>query len=70
MRMELFYFIGAMILLAAIGVGVFLDRTRNKRRDPITDAATREQYKHPERYRRTQAQFEKAADRIGDEEKR
>jgi hypothetical protein len=62
--MELTYFIFAMVLLAVLGVGVYLDRTRDKRKDVITDAATREQYKHPERYQRTQKEFEKAAERI------
>jgi hypothetical protein len=64
--MELFYFIGAMILLAGLGVAMYLDRTRNRRKDAITEAATREQY-HPKRYKRTQEQYEEAADRVDDE---
>lgn len=65
--MELFYFIGAMILLAGLGVAMYLDRTRNRRKDAITEAATREQYQHPKRYKRTQEQYEEAADRVDDE---
>ncbi len=61
--MEIVYFIGAIVLLAAIGYGVYRDKTRNKRIDPITEAATREEYGHPERYKRTQEQFERAAER-------
>ena len=61
MGYELLYFIGAIVLLAAIGYGVYRDKTRDRRKDAITEAATREQYEHPERYRRTQKQFEDAA---------
>lgn len=61
MGYELFYFLGAIVLLLAIGYGIFRDRTRNKRKDALTDAATREQYRHPERYQETQKSFEDAA---------
>ena len=63
MTPEIFYFIGAIVLLAAIGYGVYRDKTRNKRIDPITEAATKEEYEHPQRYRRTQDKFEQAAER-------
>jgi hypothetical protein len=61
MGYELFYFIGAIVLLAAIGYGVYRDKTRNRRNDALTDAATREQYQHPKRYQETQKAFEDAA---------
>lgn len=61
MGYEWAYFIGAMLLLAGLGYAVYLDRTRDKRKDAITEAATREQYEHPERYQRTQKAFEDAA---------
>ena len=61
MGYELFYFIGAIVLLAAIGYGVYRDNTRNRRNDALTDAATREQYRDPKRYQETQKQFEDAA---------
>ena len=41
MGYELFYFVGAIVLLAAIGYGVYRDKTRNRRRDALTEAATR-----------------------------
>ena len=61
MGLELFYFIGAIVLLVAIGYGVASDKSRDKRKDALTEAATREQYQHPERYQETQKQFEDAA---------
>lgn len=61
MGLELFYFIGAIVLLVAIGYGVASDKSRDKRKDALTEAATREQYQHPERYQKTQKQFEDAA---------
>jgi hypothetical protein len=67
MGYELFYIIGAMVLLAALGYGLLRNIGRNRRKDAIRDAATREQYDHPRRYRRTQKQFEKAAERVGDD---
>jgi len=61
MGYELFYIIGAFVLLAAIGYGVYRDKTRDKSKDRITEAATKEQYEHPERYQQTQREFERAA---------
>jgi hypothetical protein len=61
MGYELLYFIGAIVLLLVIGYGVYRDRTRDKRKDALTEAATREQYRHPERYQETQKKFEDAA---------
>lgn len=58
---ELLFITGAAILLAVIIYGVYRDKTRNKRTDAVTEAATREQYEHPERYQQTQELFEKAA---------
>lgn len=61
MGYELFYLIGAFVLLVAIGYGVFRDKARDKSKDRITEAATKEQYEHPERYQQTQREFERAA---------
>ena len=61
MGYELLYFIGAIVLLAAIGYGVYRDKTRNRRKDALTEAATREQYRHPERYQEMRRAFEDAA---------
>lgn len=43
------YGIGALLLAAAIGYAL-LGNSRNSRNDRIGDAATREQYHHPETY--------------------
>lgn len=61
MGYEWAYFIGALVLLAVIGYGIVRERTRNKRKDALGEAATREQYQHPERFDRTQKAFEEAA---------
>lgn len=49
---EIFYIIGGVILGIGIAYGFIAYRTRNKRNDPITEAATRELYDHPKRYER------------------
>jgi hypothetical protein len=69
MGLELFYFIGAMLLLAALGYGLLRNIGRNKRQDAIRDAATRAEYKNPERYQQTQKQYEAAAEEIGDDKR-
>jgi hypothetical protein len=58
---ELVFVVGAGLLFAALLYGVLRNRGRNKRTDAITEAATKEQYEHPERYEQTQELFEKAA---------
>lgn len=63
MGFEWFFLIGALILLAAIAGAVLFNRGRNKAKDAIAEAATREQYKHPERYARTQDEYREAAER-------
>jgi hypothetical protein len=47
---EIFYGIGAVILAAVIVWAILRNRTRNHANDPITDAATREEYRHPDGY--------------------
>jgi hypothetical protein len=47
---EIFFGIGAVILLAVIAWGVVRNRQRNRANDPITEAATREEYRHPNSY--------------------
>jgi hypothetical protein len=59
--MEGFWIVGAAVLLAAIGYGVYRDKTRNKAKDVLTEAATRMEYEHPEEYEKVQKQFEEAA---------
>jgi hypothetical protein len=44
---EIFFGLGALVLLAAIVWGVARNRSRNRANDPLTEAATREQYVDP-----------------------
>ena len=61
---EMIYPIGALILAVALGVALWRNHRRNKAVDPITEAATREEYDHPERYdRTTHDQLEAEAER-------
>ena len=54
---EILYGLGALVLLAVLVWGVTQYKTRNKANDPITEAATREEYDHPDRYAREQERF-------------
>ena len=54
---EILYGVGALILLAALVWGVIQYKTRNKANDPITEAATREEYDHPDRYPEEEEEF-------------
>lgn len=70
MTQEMFYIVGALLLFAALGYGLLRNIGRNKRQDAIRDAATRAEYQNPERYQQTQKQYEKAAERVGEKDKR
>lgn len=61
MGYELLYFVGAIVLLGAIGYGMWRNATRNKAKDVLTEAATKMQYERPEEYEKVQEQFEEAA---------
>lgn len=61
MGYELLYGIGAVLLALAFVYGIWRNKTRDKRKDAITEAAVKEQYEHPERYQRTQKIYEEAA---------
>ena len=54
---EIFYGLGALLLFAALAWAVLRVRGRNKANDPITEAATRDEYDHPDRYKRDQEEF-------------
>ena len=54
---EVLYGVGALILLAALVWGIIQYNTRNKANDPITEAATREEYDHPDRYAEEEEEF-------------
>ena len=51
MSLELLYGVGALALLAVIVWGYVQYKSRNRANDPITEAATREEYDHPDTYR-------------------
>lgn len=50
MGMEIVFGAGAVILALAVGWGIWRNRTRNRANDAIGDAATRDEYQHPESY--------------------
>ncbi|MBL8772501.1 MAG: hypothetical protein JNK30_14050 [Phenylobacterium sp.] len=54
---ELWYGLGALALLAVIVWAVMQNRRRNRANDPITEAATREEYSHPDRYAAEEEEF-------------
>ncbi|MDZ4375041.1 MAG: hypothetical protein U1C74_26975 [Phenylobacterium sp.] len=54
---EVMYGVGALLLLAAIGYGMWRSKTRNRANDPITEAATREEYDHPDTYQKKEEAF-------------
>ena len=56
---EVLYVVGALILGGAIAYGAFRYYTRNRSNDAITEQATREEYRHPDRYDRTEDEFRK-----------
>jgi hypothetical protein len=49
---EVFYGIGAIVLLAVLAWGLMRNRGRNRRMDPVTDQATRAEYDDPKAYER------------------
>jgi hypothetical protein len=50
MGLELIFGLGALVLGLAIAMGLIANRKRNLRNKRIGDAATKEQYRHPESY--------------------
>lgn len=54
---EVFYSLGALLLLVALVWGVVQYKRRNRANDPITEQATRAEYNHPETYDREEQKF-------------
>jgi hypothetical protein len=54
---EIAYGLGALALLVALVWGITQYKTRNKANDPLTEAATREEYDHPDSYSQEQKRF-------------
>lgn len=61
MPLELIY--GLCVVALAIGIAYAMRqyRTRNRANDAVGQAATREEYRHPERYERSQKGFREKA---------
>lgn len=57
--LELLYGVGALLLLVALVWGITQYKARNKSNDPLTEAATREEYDHPDRYADEEDEFRK-----------
>ena len=57
--LEWLYGVGALVLLIALVWGITQYKTRNKANDPLTEAATREEYDHPDTYEQEQDEFKK-----------
>jgi hypothetical protein len=54
---EIFYGLGALALLAGLVWGITQYKRRNRANDPLTEAATRAEYDHPDTYEHEQQQF-------------
>jgi hypothetical protein len=56
---EVFYGLGALVLMAALVYGFVQYKRRNRANDPLTEAATREEYDDPDHYGRTREQLKR-----------
>jgi hypothetical protein len=56
---EVFYGIGALLLLLGLMWGVYQSKTRNRRNDKITEEAVRQRRRHPETYDRKREELKK-----------
>ncbi len=54
---EVFYGLGALLLLAALVWGITQYKRRNRANAPITEEATRAEYNHPKTYQREEESF-------------
>ena len=52
MGIEIGFFVGAVVLGAALAWGAFQYSRRNRANEPVTDAATRASYQDPDGYAR------------------
>jgi hypothetical protein len=55
--LELLYGVGALALLIALVWGITQYKSRNKANDRLTEAATREEYDHPDTYQQKEDDF-------------
>ena len=54
---EILYGLGALVLLAALVWGFTQYKRRNRANDPITEAATHDEYDHPDTYEQDEQRF-------------
>jgi len=47
---EIAFPLGVLLLGVALALGLWRNHRRDKSVDPVTEAATREEYDHPDRY--------------------
>jgi hypothetical protein len=55
--LELLYGVGALVLLIALVWGITQYKSRNKANDALTEAATRDEYDHPDTYQKDEDAF-------------
>ena len=57
--LELLYGLGALVLLIALVWGITQYKSRNRANDAVTEAATRDEYDHPDTYEKDEDEFRK-----------
>ena len=50
MQAEIWYGLGALVLVLVLAYATFQSRSSNRRNDPVTEAATKELYQNPDTY--------------------
>jgi hypothetical protein len=55
--LEVFFGLGALVLLGALIWGITQYKLRNRANDPITERATKAEYDHPATYEQEQDRF-------------
>lgn len=57
LQLELLYGLGALVLFGAIIWGFTQYKRRNRANDAVTEAATHDEYDHPDTYQRDEKAF-------------
>lgn len=58
MGLETGFFLGVIVLFAALVIGLVQYARRDRRNIPVTEEATRELYKHPDTFDQVRPEFE------------
>lgn len=61
MSVEIGFFIAAIILLAAVVYGVMRNRNRSHTSKAVTDSATKDLYKDPDKFKRDEDSYRREA---------